>query len=313
MKSKVLITGSSGFVGTNLYQFLIKKKKFKYQILAPNKKVLNLMNFNNLENYFKKNKPEIVVHLAAINGGVHSNVKYPADFYFKNSTINNNIFEVCAKYKTKKLVCISAGAAYPKNAKIPLNENDFWRDLPGNSHLGYGASKRNLSIQSQIYNYQHKLKSAILIPPNIYGPFDNVDKFKSSVTASLITKFIKAKEKKENIIEVWGDPNTQREFLYVEDFAKIIIEAFEKKKIQGTFNIGKGKSISIGNLVSLIGKKINFTGDYFWNKKKPSGHKVIKFNVKKFKKNFLFNKFTNLDKGLEQTIKEFTERKTTRG
>lgn len=304
-KEKILITGSNGFIGKNLIFYLKKKAKYKNIIFYPKKKTLNLKNLNSLSSYLKKNKITKVIHLAAVNGGVHSNIKYPADFYYQNVVINNNIFEACSKFRIKKLVCISAGAGYPGSAKIPLHENDFWKDTPNYSHLGYGTAKRLLTIQSKIYKNQYNLLSAVLIPPNIYGPFDNIDSFKSSVTASLISKFFSAKKNKIKKVEVWGNPNTEREFLYVQDFVKIILEALEKKNIEGTFNIGTGKSIKISELVKIIIDKVKYKGQFFWNDKKPSGHKIIKFNNSNFKKNFKFKKFTQLDIGINYTLKNF--------
>ena len=303
-KKKILITGAKGFVGKNLIKELnLKKKNYSFKLFTPSRNILDLNNINKLNKYFLKKKPDIVIHLAGLNGGIQSNIKYPADFYYKNVTMNNNIFEICARHSVEKLVCISAGAAYPNKTKVPYQETDFWNGVPNVSHLGYGLAKRLLTIQSEIYEKQYQLKSIILIPANIFGPHDNIDNFKSSVTASLILKVKQAKLKKIKFLEMLGDPNTEREFLYVNDLIKIIIESIENHKIAGSFNIGPGKSYKIIQVVKKISKVLNYKGELKWNNRKMIGDKKRLFDITKFKENFKFKKFTNFDKAIKQTIK----------
>ena len=303
-KKKLLITGAKGFVGKNLVKELnLKKKNYSFKFFTPTRNLLDLNNINKLNKYFLKIKPDIVIHLAGLNGGIQSNIKYPADFYYKNVTMNNNIFEICARHSVKKLVCISAGAAYPTKTKVPYREINFWNGVPNVSHLGYGLAKRLLTIQSEIYDKQHNLRSIILIPANIFGPFDNTDSFKSSVTASLIQKVKQAKLKKLKFLEMLGDPKTEREFLYVKDFIKIIIESIENQKIVGTFNIGPGKSYKIIQVVKKICKILNYKGELIWNNRKLIGDKKRLFDITKFRKKFKFKNFTNFDKAIKETIK----------
>jgi GDP-L-fucose synthase len=303
---KVLITGAAGFVGSNLREFLDKKNKINLILLTPNRKQLDLCNQRKIDLFFKKNRPNIVLHLAGKNGGVGSNIKYKADFLYENLLINTLIFEACKNYKVDKLVAISAGTSYPKNVSVPISENDFWNGPPNDSHMGYSIAKRTLDTMSKVYRSQYKLDSTILIPSNLYGPKDNLSEDKSTVCGALINKFL-THNKKNKTVDIWGDGSATREFLYIDDLVKIIIETAERISISGPINVGTGKSISIKKLVKILTLITKFKGKINWDKTKPQGQKNRVFNISLFKKLYKFKKFTKFKNGMTDTIKWFSD------
>lgn len=300
---RVLITGSKGFVGSNLMNFM-NKKKFNFKIFTPDRKKLDLCNQKQVNFFFKKYRPDIVLHLAAKNGGVGTNIKFQADFLYENLLINTLVFEACKKYKVKKLIALSAGTSYPKNVSIPIKEKNFWDGLPNESHMGYSIAKRTLDTMSKTYRSQYRLNSTILIPSNLYGPKDNVSADKSTVCGALIHRFLNNNKKNETV-DIWGDGSATREFLYVGDLVKIIIETAERINISGPINVGTGKRISIKNLVSILARNIQFKGFINWDKTKPSGQKNRVFNISLFKKLYKFKNFTEFERGMKDTLKWF--------
>jgi GDP-L-fucose synthase len=302
-KKKILITGSTGFVGKNLKNFFLdNNKKINFKLLLPSRKQLNLLYLNLVEKYFSKHKPDYVIHLAGKVGGINANRLKPAEFFYENVVMNTNVIHACHKFKVIKILSLGAGCAYSDKLKQPLKESDLWYDLPNENLIGYSIAKRLLSLQSDLYNKQYIFNSIILLPANIYGPYDNFDVKYSSVMPSLIKKVLEAKKNKNKFVEVWGDGSSTREFIYVFDLCKIIIEAMEKLHGSKTLNVGSGQNTSIKSLIKIIIKLANYTGSINWNIKMPSGQKSRLFNKKSFRQNLSFSQFTPLEDGILNTI-----------
>jgi len=307
---KVLITGAHGFVGKNLLDELLKfQKKINFKILYPKKKQLNLIDQNKTNNYFLKNKPDIVLHLAGKVGGIGINKKKQADFFYENILMGVNILHSSMIHKVKKIICLAAGCGYPEKLKPPFKEDDFWKGLPDQNSMGYSMAKKNLIIQSWAYKKQYNLNSVVLIPANIYGPHDNFNLQTSHVVPALIKKFITAKVKKINQVEIWGDGSASRELLFVKDLVSVILNATEKVNECGPFNVGTGTETKIKDLIKNIQQILNFKNSKIcWKKNMPNGQIRRRYNMNNYNKIFGFKNFTNLNDGLKFTIQWYYEK-----
>lgn len=308
-RQKILITGSKGFVGQNLVEKFKDVKKVT--ILTPTKKQLNLLNPKSVENYFKKLKPSIVIHLAGKVGGIGINRIQQGDFFYENLLMGAHITHYSKLFNVKKLVSLAAGCGYPITSKIPMKETDFWSGLPDLNSLGYSMAKKNLIIQSWTYKQQFNFNSSVLLPANLYGPYDNFNLKTSHVVPALIKKFINAKNNKKKSIKIWGDGTASREFLFVDDLCYIILEAVERINSCGPFNVGTGKETSILKLANTIQSILNYNLKIIWQKKMPNGQVRRNYDMNNFKKNFKFKNFSSLKDGLKKTIDWYDNNKNT--
>jgi GDP-L-fucose synthase len=208
----------------------------------------------------------------------------------------------------EKFVGLAAGCGYPKYLPVPYTEEDFWKDLPDENSIGYSMAKKNLIIQSWTYREQFNFNSTILLPANLYGPHDNFNLETSHVVPALIRKFIEAKENKQSSVVVWGSGKASREFLYVEDTVKAIIDAISLNE-SGPFNLGTGKETSIKELVEVIAKELDFNCDIVWDSSKPDGQPRRFYDMTKFKNTFGYVPNTDLGEGIKKTIEWYGKNK----
>ena len=297
---KVLVTGAHGFVGNNLMKLLEKKQ---CEVLAPTSKELDLTNEEQVKNYFFTEKPNIVLHLAGKVGGIAANKAAPGEFFYKNITMGTLVMEYARQSGCEKVVALAAGCGYPKHLPVPYTEEDFWKDLPDENSIGYSMAKKNLIIQSWTYREQYGFNSVILLPANLYGPHDNFDLETSHVVPALIRKFLEAKEKGAQEVEVWGTGVASREFLYSVDTAQAILDMAENVNESGPFNLGTGVETTIRELVETIGALTEFEGDIVWDTSRPDGQPRRFYDMSKFKKALGYIPSTSLYNGLDQTIR----------
>jgi len=297
---KVLVTGAHGFVGNNLMKLLEKKQ---CEVLAPTSKELDLTNEEQVKNYFFTEKPNIVLHLAGKVGGIAANKAAPGEFFYKNITMGTLVMEYARQSGCEKVVALAAGCGYPKHLPVPYTEEDFWKDLPDENSIGYSMAKKNLIIQSWTYREQYGFNSVILLPANLYGPHDNFDLETSHVVPALIRKFLEAKEKGAQEVEVWGTGVASREFLYSVDTAQAILDMAENVNESGPFNLGTGVETTIRELVETIGALTEFEGDIVWDTSRPDGQPRRFYDMSKFKKALGYIPSTSLHNGLDQTIR----------
>jgi GDP-L-fucose synthase len=296
---KILITGASGFVGKNLTKEL-KKQGFTC-LLTPTSSEVDFTIENDVKHYFVSNKPEIVLHIAGLVGGIAANKAKPAEFFYKNAIMSVLINHYSYINGVKKLVSLAAGCGYPKEIPVPFAENDFWNGLPDMNSYGYSLAKKNLIIGGWAYREQYNFNTTVLLPANIYGPYDNFHLENSHVIPALIRKFIAAKESNSPTVEVWGTGIATREFLYVGDTVRAIIDAIDCNET-GPFNLGTGVETSIKELNNIIAKLVGYEGDIIWNTNRPDGQPKRFYNMNKFKETFGYIPNTTLENGLRQTI-----------
>jgi GDP-L-fucose synthase len=302
---KILVTGGNGFVGTNLKLML---DKMGLQYYAPSKKEFDLRKEDDVKKLIESYKPNIVLHLAGKIGGIGANKAEPGTFFYDNIMMGTLIMEQSRIGGVEKFVGLAAGCGYPKYLPVPYTEEDFWKDLPDENSIGYSMAKKNLIIQSWTYREQFNFNSTILLPANLYGPHDNFNLETSHVVPALIKKFIEAKENKQSSVVVWGSGKASREFLYVEDTVKAIIDAISLNE-SGPFNLGTGKETSIKELVEVIAKELDFNCDIIWDSSKPDGQPRRFYDMTKFKNTFGYVPNTDLSEGIKKTIEWYGKNK----
>lgn len=298
---KILITGATGFVGKNLTQFLIEKKK--YEVLPYGSNGFDLRDKRDVRQLLVYNKPDIVIHLAAVCGGIGANRENPVKFFMDNEKINLNILESCHDFKVSKLVTLGSVCSYGVNPpNIPFREEDIWSGYPEPTNAPYGISKRNLMLGCQIYNQQFGDNFIHLVPTNMMGIEDNFDDKSSHVIPALIKKMHMAKVMNKEEVVVWGNPDsgTSREFLYVEDCCRAIEMAMLKYNKPDPVNIGTGSEIKIVDLVELIKKVVDYKGKIVYDRSKPDGQPRRCLDTTRAEKEFGFRAEVSLEEGLKR-------------
>ncbi|MBU0952184.1 MAG: GDP-L-fucose synthase [Elusimicrobia bacterium] len=297
---KVTITGGAGFLGSHLTKKL--QKNGCSNIFIPKIEDYNLVNMTDVSKMYKNSKPDIVIHLAAVVGGIGANSENPGKFFYDNLMMGVQLMEIGRQVGVEKFVALGTICCYPKFTPIPFKENDLWIGYPEETNAPYGLAKKMLLVQSQAYRQQYGFNSIFLMPVNLYGPGDNFDPRSSHVIPALIRKCINAIEKKEKEIIVWGTGKATREFLYVEDASEGIMLATEKYNKSDPVNLGAGFEISIKDLVELIVKLTGFQGKITWDSTKPDGQPRRSLDTSRAQKEFGFKAKTNFEEGLKKTI-----------
>ncbi len=277
--SKILITGSTGMVGSAVVRML---KELGYNnLLTPPRKEVDLVNPQDVKAYFAYHKPEYVFLIAAKVGGLYANMTYRADFIFDNLMMQSNTINACKENNVKKVLFVSSGCVYPKYAENPISEDAMLTGLlePSNEH--YSIAKIAGIKMCEAYHMQYGLDYAVVIPNNIYGPGDNYHPENSHVMASLIRKFHEAKQNGTDV-EIWGSGKQMREFVYVEDVAKACVSLINSSYI-GAYNCSSEHEITIKDLAELVAEILEFKGNIIYNTDKPEGHPRKGFSCAKLK------------------------------
>jgi len=247
--------------------------------------------------------------LAGKVGGIAANKAAQGDFFYKNIMMGTLVMEYSYRSGCEKVVALAAGCGYPKHLPVPYTEEDFWKDLPDENSIGYSMAKKNLIIQSWTYREQYNFNSVVLLPANLYGPYDNFDLESSHVVPALIRKFLEAKSNRSSNVEVWGTGKASREFLYSVDTAQAILDMAEKVNESGPFNLGTGKETTIKELVETIKDLVGFEGDITWDSSRPDGQPRRFYDMTKFQKALGYVPSTSLKEGLKKTIAWYKEKR----
>lgn len=297
---KILITGAHGFVGKNLVNYLIKDLEISPRNIAtPNRHVLDCSRQDVVENYFDFCMPDIVIHLAGKVGGVKANQEALGEFYFENIMMGTLLMEEARRNGVEKFIALGAGCGYPNFLDPPYSEDDLFCGLPEMSSYGYSMAKKMLVVQSWAYKEQYDFNSTILLPANLYGPYDNFNLEKSHVIPALVRKFSEAYHF-DKPVEVWGKGNATREFLYVGDMVKAIVEAIYIDDC-GPFNVGTGVETSIKEVVDHLNNILEVE-EIIYDRSKPTGQKKRYYDMTKFQKVFGYIPQTSIEEGLKKTV-----------
>ena len=282
MAQKVLIAGQEGMVGGAVYNLLKKKKKF--QIINCKRKDLDFTSQKQVDNWFIKHKPDIVINAAGRVGGIWDNYNFQPDYLYINTMIGMNIVNSSFKFNVKKLINLGSSCIYPKNVKQPILENSLLSSSLEKTNEGYALSKIVTLKYCQYLKQKYKKKFISIQPANLYGVGDNFDLKSSHVLPALVKKFIIAKLKNKKTVEVWGTGKVRREFLNVEDLAEAIYFLIKRKVNHDYINIGGGEDFSIRQLAEMIKKTLDYKGKIIFNEKYPDGVKVRVVNSSIIKK-----------------------------
>jgi len=300
---RVVVTGGAGFLGSYVVEKL--GERGCKEIFVPRSKEYDLREKEAIIRMYEDFKPDIVIHLAAVVGGIGANRKNPGKFFYDNAIMGIQLIEYARRYGVEKFVCVGTVCAYPKYTPVPFKEDDLWNGYPEETNAPYGLAKKMLLVQLQAYRQQYGFNGIYLLPANLYGPRDNFDPETSHVIPALIKKCVDAKRKGEKKIVVWGSGEPSREFLYVEDAAEGILLAAEKYNGPEPVNLGTGKEIKIKELVRLIMELTGFDGEVEWDRTKPDGQPRRCLDTSRAKRAFGFEAKTDLRDGLRRTIEYY--------
>ncbi len=313
IKKRIMVTGGSGFLGNYVVQKL--KDRGCKDIFIPKIEDYDLVQMEAVKKAYRDAQPNIVIHLAAVVGGIGANRENPGKYFYDNLMMGVQMMEVARQVGIEKFVALGTICSYPKFTPVPFKEENLWDGYPEETNAPYGLAKKMLLVQSQAYRRQYGFNSIFLMPVNLYGPGDNFDPQTSHVIPALIRKCLDAKSQEpranrhEPTITVWGTGRPTREFLYVEDAAEGIILATEKYNKSEPVNLGANFEISIRDLVNLIVKLIGFKGKIIWDASKPDGQPRRCLDTKKAEREFGFRAKTKIEDGLRKTIEWYSSNK----
>jgi GDP-L-fucose synthase len=297
---KIIVTGGAGFLGNYVVEKL--KERDCAGIFIPKKEEYDLRDLDVIIDMYKKAKADIVIHLAAVVGGIGANRENPGTYFYDNLIMGVQLMEQARLNNIEKFVAIGTICAYPKFTPVPFREEELWNGYPEETNAPYGLAKKMLLVQSQAYSDQYGFNSIFLLPVNLYGPGDNFDPSSSHVIPALIKKFYEAKVNNDPEVVVWGTGKATREFFYVEDCAEAIVLAAEKYDRPDPVNIGAGFEISIKDLANLIKDIIGFNGKIVWDTTKPDGQPRRCLDTSRAEKEFGFKAKTGFEEGLKRTV-----------
>jgi GDP-L-fucose synthase len=297
---RVVVTGGAGFLGSYVTEGL--RKRGCKNIFVPKIEEYDLVKSDDINRMYKDMRPDTVIHLAAVVGGIGANRRHPGEFFYKNLMMGVQLIEQARLHNIEKFVAIGTVCAYPKFTPVPFKEEDLWNGYPEETNAPYGLAKKMLLVQSQAYRQEYGFNSIFLLPVNLYGPGDNFDPGSSHVIPALIKKCVDAIESAADHIVCWGTGKVSREFIYAADAAEGILLATEHYNGSEPVNIGAGFEITIKELVEKITGLTGFKGQIRWDSSKPDGQPRRRLDVSKAKKYFGFEAKTSFDQGLKATI-----------
>jgi GDP-L-fucose synthase len=295
-----MVTGGAGFLG----QALIRRLKTAGvdEPFVPRSHEFDLRTPGGIQAALDAAHPDLVIHLAAVVGGIGANRENPGRFFYENAIMGIELMERARLAGVEKLVNVGTVCSYPKFTPVPFREENLWDGYPEETNAPYGLAKKMLLVQGQAYRQQYGFNSIHLVPVNLYGPGDSFDPSKSHVIPALIKKCVDARERGDAFVEVWGTGSASREFLYVDDAANGIALAAERYDGDEPVNLGVGHEITIRELVELIVKLTGFKGDLRWDTTKPDGQPRRALDTSRAREWFGFEGRTSFEDGLRTTI-----------
>ena len=300
---RAVVTGGAGFLGSFVVEKLHERGCAK--VVVPRSKEYDLREREAITRLYNEVKPHIVIHLAAVVGGIEANRANPGRFFYDNAIMGIQLMECARQFGVEKFVAVGTICAYPKFTPVPFREEHLWNGYPEETNAPYGLAKKMMLVQAQAYRAQYGFNSIYLLPVNLYGPRDNFDLNTSHVIPALIRKCIEAVESESHEIILWGDGSPTREFLYVEDAAEGILLATERYNGDQPVNLGIGEEISICDLAQLITAEVGYTGNINWDTTKPNGQPRRCLDVSRAKQQFGFQAKYHLCDGIPRTVEWF--------
>lgn len=298
---QVLVTGGAGFLGC----YVIEKLHARgcQRVFVPRSMDYDLREKEAIVHLYDQARPDIVIHLAAVVGGIGANQKHPGRFFYENAIMGIQLIEYARRLGIEKFVCVGTICAYPKFTPVPFKEDDLWSGYPEETNAPYGLAKKMLLVQLQSYRQEYGFNGIYLLPVNLYGPGDNFDLEASHVIPAIIRKCVEAKYQGVKQIVAWGTGKVSREFLYVEDAAEGILLAARQYNQPEPVNLGSGEEIHIRDLVYLIQELSGFEGEIVWDASRPDGQPQRCLDTTRAEREFGFTAKISLREGLGKTIR----------
>src|ERR1017187_5252602 len=297
---RVLVTGGGGFLGRVLVSKL--SRLVPAAILAPRASALDLRERDAAREFLVRERPDLIVHLAAVVGGIGANRKHPGLFFYENAIMGIQLIEEARRAGIGKFVCLGTICAYPKFTPVPFREDDLWNGYPEETNAPYGLAKKMLLVQLQAYREEYGFPGIYLLPVNLYGPGDHFDLESSHVIPAMIRKFLEAHESGAREVVLWGDGSPTREFLYVEDAAEGILAAAALYDGADPVYLGSGGEIPARVLAALVAREPGFGGPVRWDSSRPNGQPRRKLDVTRARQLFGWHSHISLTEGLRRTI-----------
>jgi GDP-L-fucose synthase len=297
---KVVVTGGAGFLGTHVVRQL--QERGCQEIMVPRRRDYDLTEKEAIVRLYEKARPDLVIHLAAVVGGIGANMQHPGQFFFDNAIMGIQLLEHARRLGVEKFVVAGTVCAYPKFTPVPFCEEDLWNGYPEETNAPYGLAKKMLLVQAQAYRQEYGFNAIYLLPVNLYGPGDNYHPESSHVIPGLIRKFVEAVDTDQKEVAAWGTGEVSREFLYVEDAAAALVLAAERYNKPEPVNLGSGMEISIKALAELIAELCGFRGRIVWDTTRPDGQPRRCLDTSRAEQEFGFRARMDFREGLKRTI-----------
>ncbi len=297
---RVLVTGAHGFLGGHVCRALAEAG-FQ-NVLRPRRSELDLRDGAAVRRYFEVERPDVVIHLAAVVGGIGANRRHPGKFFHENLVMGVELIEAARAFGLRKILTVGTICAYPKFTPVPFREDDLWNGYPEETNAPYGIAKKALLVMGQAYRQEYGLNAVYLLPVNLYGPGDDFDPNTSHVIPALIRKMVDARESGAASVEVWGDGSPSREFLHARDAARAIVLATLHYDGPEPVNVGTGGEITIRALAEKIRDLTGFQGELRWNPDQPNGQPRRALATDRAERLFGFRAVIDFDTGLRETI-----------
>lgn len=305
---RVLVTGARGFVGSNLVPLL---EKTGCELIKVSRKDYDLTEQAEVRRMFAEKQPEVVFHLAGLIGGIMANKMYPANYNYQNLMVGTMVMHEAYKTGVEKYISLIGGCSYPATAPSPIKETELWNGYPQAESAPYSLAKAMSVVQAQSYRKQYGFNAIVVVPGNMYGPFDNFDLENSHVIPALIRKYYEACQNGVNEITAWGTGKPVRDFIYVEDACEAILKAAQTYNGAEIINISSGVQTTIKELVETVADVVGFKGEINWDTTKPDGQMLKGFDVTRMREWLEFECKTSLREGLEKTFRWYEENHST--
>jgi GDP-L-fucose synthase len=303
---RVTVTGGGGFLGRAVVRRL--QSAGATEMFLPRSRDYDLRTRDGIDRALADGRPDLIIHLAAVVGGIGANRENPGRFFYENAIMGIELMERARVAGVAKFVQVGTVCSYPKFTPVPFHEDDIWNGYPEETNAPYGLAKKMLLVQAQAYRQQYGFNVIYLISVNLYGPGDNFDPASSHVIPALIKKCVDAREAGANHIDIWGTGSASREFLYVDAAAEGIVLAAERNDGADPVNLGVGHEITIRELVELIVRLTRFEGEIRWDPSKPDGQPRRALDTSRARDWFGFAAKTSFEDGLQRTIESYEAR-----